>query len=179
MNVVAHLPIKEALRQSFRISEGASVKVNGQRFNVFGLRTFAMHGCKCSRCGKVGNNLVAWKDKGDSLHVDLFHKTESGKFILMNRDHIIPKSKRGANSEWNYQTMCVTCNLKKGNNETDEDKELAKFREKWKKIHMAIHKKYWNHLPKWMRRGTMAKILVKLRERYTHKVSYVMALISP
>ena len=35
--------------------------------------------------------------------------------IVLTIDHIIPISKRGTNDESNLQTMCVSCNTKKGN----------------------------------------------------------------
>lgn len=35
---------------------------------------------------------------------------ENGKEVLMTKDHIIPKSKGGANDISNYQTMCKRCN---------------------------------------------------------------------
>lgn len=177
MKVIAHLPLKESLKQSLRISEGRAVKVNGRRFSVANLKSFAMHGCKCVRCGREANRLLAWEDNGGGLHVDLFHRNSNGNLILMNRDHIIPKSKKGPNTEWNYQTMCVKCNCKKGNAESDADRELAKFRAKWKKAHMFIHDNYWRILPKWARKGVIGKLVVRFRERYVHHVSYVAAKV--
>lgn len=40
---------------------------------------------------------------------------ENGKEVLMTKDHIIPKSKGGADDISNYQTMCERCNEAKGN----------------------------------------------------------------
>lgn len=34
--------------------------------------------------------------------------------ILMTKDHILPRSKGGANEMWNYNTMCQPCNSNKG-----------------------------------------------------------------
>jgi hypothetical protein len=177
MKVIAHLPIEESLKQSLRISEGRAVKVNGRRYSVANLKSFAMHGCKCVRCGREANRLLAWEDNGGGMHVDLFHRNGSGKLILMNRDHIIPKSKKGPNTEWNYQTMCIKCNCKKGNVETDADRKLAEFRAKWKKVHMFIHANYWKVLPAFARKGAIGKLVIRFRERHVHKLSYLFAKV--
>lgn len=53
------------------------------------------------------------KDK--SFHLNLYAIDENGKEVLMTKDHIIPKSKGGADDISNYQTMCERCNEAKGN----------------------------------------------------------------
>ncbi len=138
-----------------------------------------MHGCTCVRCGRSANRLIAWEDNGGGLHIDLFHRTGNGNLVMMNRDHIIPKSKRGSNSEWNYQTMCVKCNTKKANNETAEDLELAKFRSKWRNVHTAIHNRFWHIVPRWARTGVVSRFMTKLLERHSHQVSYAVARVLP
>lgn len=173
MKILAHLPLKESLHQSLRTSEGREVKVNGKRFSVANLKTFAVHGCKCVRCGREGNRIVAWQDKGGGLHVDLF----SGN-ILMNRDHIIPKSKKGGNTDWNYQTMCVKCNSSKGNNETSGDVELSHFRNHWRAIHLKLHDAFWVITPRPLRTKWATETFVKFRERYLHHFSYVFAKVT-
>lgn len=173
MKILANLPLKESLRQSLRTSEGREVKVNGKRFSVANLKTFAVHGCKCVRCGREGNRIVAWQDKGGGLHVDLF----SGN-ILMNRDHIIPKSKKGGNTDWNYQTMCVKCNSKKGNNETPGDHELSLFRNHWRAIHLKLHDIFWVVTPRCLRTKWATETFVKFRERHLHHFSYFFAKVT-
>ena len=177
MKILAELPIKESLKQSLRISDGRAVKVDGRRYSVANLRIFAMHGCKCVRCGLEGNRLIAWEDRGGGLHIDLFHAR--GKHLtLMNRDHIIPKSKKGANSDWNYQPMCVKCNTKKANNETNADKALAQFRTHWRNIHMTMHDSFWSVVPRPLRTKWATETFVKFRERHLHRVSYAIAKVS-
>jgi 5-methylcytosine-specific restriction endonuclease McrA len=47
-------------------------------------------------------------------HFNLYGKKDD-KLILFTRDHILPKSKGGEDSQKNYQTMCEVCNMKKRN----------------------------------------------------------------
>lgn len=178
MNVVAKLPLKESLQMSLRTSEGRTVKVHGKRFSVAGLKSFAMHGCKCARCGREGNKILAWIDKGGGMHVDLFNETHKHGLILMNRDHIIPKSKKGGNTEWNYQTMCVKCNCKKGNNETSEDHALSRFRNHWKALHVSLHDAYWRYIPTQLRTKWGTTMFVKFRERYLYKFTFLLAKVT-
>lgn len=181
MKILAELPLQESLRQSLRISEGRSIKVAGKRYSVANLRIFAVHGCKCVRCGREGNRIIAWEDRGGGLHVDLFHsnpRNPKGTLMLMNRDHIIPRSKKGGNTDWNYQPMCVRCNNKKGNNETVHDVELAKFRDHWKQIHVKLHDSFWRVVPEPLRFKWATKAFVQFRERHLYCVSYAIAKIS-
>lgn len=179
MKILAELPLKESLKMSLMTCTNArKVKGNGQSFSVSNLKTFAVHGCKCVRCGRVGNKLIAWQDNGGGIHVDLFSEGQKGGLVLMNRDHIIPKSKKGPNTDWNYQTMCVKCNCKKGNNETPQDIELAKFRARWRAIHVAMHDGYWKYVPKFLRGRWLTKVSVSLRDAHLHKFTYVLARLT-
>lgn len=174
MDILAELPVKASLRKSMMCYD--TRKVNG--FCVANLKTFAVHGCKCVRCGRVGNRLIAWKDKGGGTHVDLFSETPKGDLILMNRDHIIPKSKKGPNTGWNYQTMCIRCNCKKGNQETAADRNLAQFRNHWKNIHVSIHNNCWKYIPKFLRKTVVNKMVVVVRDLYLYKITYVLAKVT-
>lgn len=66
----------------------------------------------CVQCGRTGTNMVltAVHHHGKwTAHFNL-HDDEGR---LMTKDHIIPKSKGGPNSQSNYQTMCCKCNSRK------------------------------------------------------------------
>lgn len=184
MKLVSELPLEETLRLSLRSVGQRTVLVNDERYNIANLKTFAMHGCKCVRCGREGNKLLAWIDNGGGKHVDLFHVSRSGPSrartnVMMNRDHIIPKSKHGSNTDWNYQPMCVKCNTKKGNNLTEKDREVSKFRNHWKKLYMKAHdffsRNVMSHLHKY---GLLTEVGTDIREVYLHKITFVLAKVS-
>lgn len=70
----------------------------------------------CVGCGIIGTHFWAECNHGDfNYHLNLYAKLEDGGEILMTKDHIIPKSKGGADTLNNMQTMCTKCNNKKGN----------------------------------------------------------------
>lgn len=94
------------------------------------LRVFAVHGCKCDSCGLEGSEILHTVDKGGGHHIDLY-AVKNGRYVLMNRDHILPASKGGPNHLWNLRPMCEPCNSKRGNTYTEEDKKLYKFRVRW------------------------------------------------
>lgn len=87
------------------------IKGNSQRY-----QTFFTKGCRCVKCGIEGKYFVKEKHLKDiSFHLNLYAIDENEKEILMTKDHIIPKSKGGANDISNYQTMCKKCNEAKEN----------------------------------------------------------------
>jgi hypothetical protein len=89
------------------------------------LKTFHVKGLKCVRCDRVGKYLIAAKDKGGAIHLDIYTKD----FELMTVDHIKPKSRGGTYDIENLDPMCCFCNTKKAakyeedenNVETSED----------------------------------------------------------
>lgn len=91
--------------------DGDIVKGNSQRY-----QTFFTKGLKCSCCGIEGAYFAKEKKARDkSYHLNLYALDENGEEVLMTKDHIKPRSKGGKDHIDNYQTMCIKCNLKKGN----------------------------------------------------------------
>ena len=91
--------------------DGDMIKGNSQRY-----QTFFTKGCRCVKCGIEGKYFAKEKHlKDKSFHLNLYAIDENGKEVLMTKDHIIPKSKGGADDISNYQTMCERCNEAKGN----------------------------------------------------------------
>ncbi len=88
-------------------------KYNSQRYILFKTK-----GCKCVSCGIEGNIAILtrnkFKLKNPTAHFNIYHKTEDGMYVLMTKDHIIPKALNGPNNLNNYQTMCSHCNETKG-----------------------------------------------------------------
>ena len=66
-------------------------------------------------------------------HLNAYHETEKGELIMMTSDHIVPKSKNGADKDLNNrQPMCYICNQLKGNLTEEEllNKNFAEERVK-------------------------------------------------
>ena len=72
----------------------------------------------CAACKRVGHIFVLEHLRSDnSLNLRLYNE-EGGLHTfnggLMTVDHIFPKSLGGSNKQHNLQTMCASCNCKKG-----------------------------------------------------------------
>lgn len=92
--------------------DGDFIKGNSQRY-----QTFFTKGTRCVCCGIEGKFFAKEKFvNAKSYHLNLYAIDENDKEILMTKDHILPKSKGGKDHISNYQTMCVRCNMTKGNN---------------------------------------------------------------
>lgn len=102
----------EKYKQNAKVKlDGDLIKGNSQR-----LQTFFTRGMKCACCGIEGKYFAKEKDcNAVSYHLNLYAIDDNGKEVLMTKDHIIPRSKGGKNCIGNYQTMCVYCNMEKGN----------------------------------------------------------------
>lgn len=178
MRIIEQLPVKETLRKSLLTSMNMNYAViNGKRRSIERLKAFAVHGCTCVRCGNTGNEIIVWEANDGATHVDLFFRDKKGRPVMMTRDHIIPKSKKGLNNIFNYQPMCCRCNLHKGCNETQEDINLSVFRNRWKDIYYGIHDRViscsCNRIV-----GRFYPHIKYLMSLYLHRVSWVIAKIS-
>ena len=80
------------------------------------LKTFNTKGLNCVSCSRVGKYLIAAKDNGGQIHLDIY--TED--FHLMTVDHIKPKSKGGTYNIENLDPMCSECNSEKSDKWEEE-----------------------------------------------------------
>ena len=69
-------------------------------------------GLVCKHCGLIGTRLILRMTPNGQKHWEVI----SDDLIPLTVDHILPRSKGGKNIMENYQTLCVYCNQKKGNN---------------------------------------------------------------
>lgn len=74
----------------------------------------------CQHCGLKGSIMRLERDLGMKKingipHFNLYAVDDDGQLVLMTRDHIIPRSKGGEDTLQNSQTLCLKCNLLKGN----------------------------------------------------------------
>lgn len=79
--------------------------------HIKALGFFAKKGLRCVKCGCEAKYIGKTKHNRWGLYTE--------KFVMLNRDHIIPVSKGGNNKMENLQTMCQSCNIMKGNMNND------------------------------------------------------------
>lgn len=100
---------------------GKKIKMGSHRYE-----TFKHKGVVCAKCGLKGEFFALekhiYKNKtgeienlNDRYHFNLYGYDEKGKEVMLTKDHIVPRSKKGKNEIDNYQTLCWRCNWKKGN----------------------------------------------------------------
>lgn len=98
-------------RASNMVVDGFNVYAKSLRY-----MTFYQKGVKCACCGKEGTHFkLCGYASTNRRHFNLY--ADDG--TLMTKDHIIPASKGGPDKVTNMQTMCVECNVKKGNYHPD------------------------------------------------------------
>lgn len=97
--------------------DGEMIKANSQRLQLFYTKGF-----KCVQCGTEGKFFIMVKNRSNKgqldnyYHLELVGITPSGQYIIMTKDHILPKAKGGKDILENYQTMCFHCNVAKADN---------------------------------------------------------------
>ena len=100
----------------------------GFKLSSYRIKNFYHNGIECVKCGVKGNYFINEKYKGNSgWHLNLYANRSGGK-SLMTVDYIIPKSLGGTSTIKNLQTMCSSCNGRKGCSLLPEDIELVKDR---------------------------------------------------
>jgi len=93
----------DTLNKSFNIYK------NSQRYLLF-----KQSGCVCVSCGMVADKciLIAEPDGSNRGHFE-FVGTKNDKYVIMTKDHIIPRALGGKDILENYQPMCQDCNVEK------------------------------------------------------------------
>jgi 5-methylcytosine-specific restriction endonuclease McrA len=91
---------------------GYSVSTKNPRYTLFRENNL------CVECGVEGHWMpLMTTDEDDRRKIAHFHlfsnPPEGQKPLYMSKDHIWPRSKNGPDAQWNYQTMCQKCQLKK------------------------------------------------------------------
>jgi hypothetical protein len=112
LDILKDKKVSASSKNEYIILNDVSVKITSQRYAVF------KKSIVCSCCGLEGKFFAIeknYKDPYPNYHLNLYGYDEKGKEVLITKDHIIPKSKGGKNHLSNYQTMCINCNVKKGN----------------------------------------------------------------
>jgi len=87
------------------------ISLAGRRYRVF-----AYSGTTCVACGIEAQYFALERDThATKYHMNLYAVSSRGGEVLMTRDHIQPRSKGGNDALSNQQTMCIYCNMRKGN----------------------------------------------------------------
>ncbi len=118
---IAEYAIEDVLASYF----GKKITVDGHTYKVrqdsVRYQTFDKS-LVCCCCGIVGTRMFLdtpcvghW-----SAHFNLYAEW-NGKLILMTKDHVIPRSKGGADDVSNMRTMCTNCNGTRGNRDVSLD----------------------------------------------------------
>lgn len=92
-------------------------------FSTLRLQTFAAKGIGCVACNLRGSFFVKEKHRTGEryYHLSLYALDANGEEVLMTRDHIIPRSRKGKDTLENSQPMCYPHNQEKGNNSLLEE----------------------------------------------------------
>ena len=124
------------------------VKMFSSRYKMF------LDNLACVNCGVVGTvfKLERMTDGlSDRAHFNLYavHPI-TGEYVLMTKDHILPKAKGGKDSLSNYQTMCTYCNNHKGDTLEEKFNPLLISRSFKKKLHFNKFTDWISPNQKWI-----------------------------
>jgi hypothetical protein len=87
------------------------------------------HMLRCWECNRLANCWIVEKGKNDRIgspNLNLYSKGEDGSYMLMTRDHIIPRSYGGVDAVENLRMACSQCNSDRGNEINQLDMEFLR-----------------------------------------------------
>lgn len=106
-----------AVDEVFLMIDYGNVRLHGVDFKLSSVRlkNFRQKGVVCVGCG-VSGSVFLLESQGDCRpHFNLYAERPNGTFVMMTKDHILPRSKGGTDALENLQPMCKRCNGRKGN----------------------------------------------------------------
>jgi 5-methylcytosine-specific restriction endonuclease McrA len=107
-------------------------KTNSFNVRIDSLRLILFKSNKtCCCCGVEGTKIRLEQAAKDNPHFNLY-AIKDNEYILMTKDHIIPKSKGGKDCLSNYQTMCGICNFLKKDSSLN-NKQIKEFNDEYYK----------------------------------------------
>lgn len=102
------------------LSDNKRADIDGYNVSIKGVRltTFATKGTKCICCDTEAT-FFRVEDNNSGAHLNLYG-IKGGSEVLFTRDHIKPHSHGGPNKVENMNTMCLTCNNRRGTKDLEE-----------------------------------------------------------
>lgn len=81
------------------------------------------------RAARFSKNTQTYHPTTNKWHFNLYAVDSQGALILMTKDHVIPRSRGGADADENYVPACQPCNMRKSNRMPGEsDRDFYKVR---------------------------------------------------
>lgn len=109
-------------------TSGKRVLVGGEMVKAESLRmrTFKEKGQVCVACGLSATHFAIERHNHETVfHINMYGVDAEGDEVLFTHDHVIPKSKGGADNISNTATMCGPCNWTKGSGTTEKPENHA------------------------------------------------------
>lgn len=142
-------------RYDYVVLDGYLAHVNSVR-----LRLFAYNPRVCVVCKQKADRYIFERldPNNKSPHLNLYGKRKDGTDLLFTKDHILPKSLSGSDSQFNMQVMCEDCNHTKGHKIRKEDIPLILRQIKEGKASVLdIAKAWWSWKKKVLKCGVFQK----------------------
>jgi 5-methylcytosine-specific restriction endonuclease McrA len=106
-----------ALARSGQLPQDQFILGTKVGFSSNRIQTYLIHGVSCVDCGVQGTHFaVERKHPYEGWHLNLYGiKGRKRNEVMITSDHVVPKSKGGADDLSNRQPMCFNCNIRKSN----------------------------------------------------------------